>query len=96
MKSWPARCWRRYGLPTRRHFAYLTSVRDQDGERIRFTFDPDPAVQPQASKFYALLNTIGGNNYITQPAQVREIDRKVYKYVGVPGIDKPRIVPGGQ
>ena len=76
-------------------FAYLTSVRDQDGERIRFTFDPDPVVQPQASKFYALLNTIGGNNYITQPAQVREIDKKVYKYVGAPGIDKPRIVQVG-
>ena len=76
-------------------FAYLTSVRDQDGERIRFTFDPDPVVQPQASKFYALLNTIGGNNYITQPAQVREIDKKVYKYVGVPGIDIPRIVQVG-
>ena len=57
-------------------FAYLTSVRDQDGERVRFTFDPDPVVQPQASKFYALLNTIGGNNYITQPAQVRKLTRK--------------------
>ena len=76
-------------------FTYLTSVRDRDGERVRFTFDPDPVVQPQASKFFALLNTIGGNNYITQPAQVREIDKKVYKYVGVPGIDIPRIVQVG-
>lgn len=76
-------------------FTYLTSVRDREGQRVRFTFNPDPVVQPQASKFYVLLNAIGGNNYITQPAQVREIDKKVYKYVGVPGIDKPRIVQVG-
>ena len=76
-------------------FTYLTSVRDQAGRRVRFTFDPDPVVQPQASKFYALLDATAGNNYITQHAQVREIDKKVYKYVGVPGIDKPRIVQVG-
>ncbi len=76
-------------------FTYLTSVRDREGQRVRFTFNPDPVVQPQASKFYVLLNAIGGNNYITQPAQVREIDKKVYKYVGVPGIDKSRIVQVG-
>ena len=76
-------------------FAYLTSVREQTGRRVRFTFDPDPVVQPQASKFYALLNATAGNNYITQHAQVREIDKKVYKYVGVPGVDKPRIVQVG-
>ena len=66
-------------------FAYLTSARDQDGRRVRFTFDPDPTVQPQASKFYALLNATAGNNYITQPAQVREIDNKVFKYGGGAG-----------
>ena len=76
-------------------FTYLTSERDQDGRRVRFTFNPDPGVQPQASKFYALLNATAGNNYITQPAQVREIDKKVFKYVGVPGVDKPRIVQVG-
>ena len=76
-------------------FVYLTSVRDQKGRRVRFTFDPDPMVQPQASKFYMLLNATASNNYITQPAQAREIDKKVYKYVGVPGIDKPRIVQVG-
>ena len=37
-------------------FAYLTTVSDQEGQRVRFTFDPDPLVQPQASKFYALLS----------------------------------------
>ena len=75
-------------------FAYLTTVSDQEGQRVRFTFDPDPLVQPQASKFYALLSGTG-NNYITQSAQVREIDKKVFKYVGVQGIDKPRIVEVG-
>ena len=76
-------------------FTYLTSVRDRAGQRVRFTFDPDPAVQPQASKFYALLDAGAGNNYITQHAQVREIDKKIYKYVGVPGVDKSRIVQVG-
>ena len=76
-------------------FAYLNTARDQEGRRVLFTFDPDPTVQPQASKFYALLNDTAGNNYITQPAQVREIDKKVFKYAGVPGIDKPRIVQAG-
>ena len=75
-------------------FAYLTTVSDEEGQRVRFTFDPDPLVQPQASKFYALLSGTG-NNYITQSAQVREIDKKVFKYVGVQGIDKPRIVEVG-
>ena len=32
---------------------------------------------------------------ITQPAQVREIDNEVYKYVGVGGVDKTRIVQVG-
>ena len=75
-------------------FTYLTTLRDQEGRRFRFTFDPDPMVQPQASKFYGLLDA-AGNDYITQPAQVREIDKKVFKYVGVQGIDKPRIVEVG-
>ena len=33
-------------------FSYLTNVRDAAGVRVPFRFDPDPAVQPQASKFY--------------------------------------------
>ena len=76
-------------------FTYLTTVSDSAGQRVRFTFDPDPEIQPQASKFYVLLNAASGNNYITQPAQVREIDKKVFKYVGVSGIDLPRIVQVG-
>ena len=53
-------------------------------------------MQPQASKFYVLLAVPpGGDDIITQPAQVREIDQQVYKYVGVGGVDKPRIVQVG-
>ena len=77
-------------------FSYLTNVRDDAGELVPFRFDPDPAVQPQASKFYVLLAApLNGDDFITQPAQVREIDQQVYKYVGVGGVDKPRIVQVG-
>ena len=77
-------------------FSYLTNVRDETGELVPFRFDPDPAVQPQASKFYVLLAApLDGDEVITQPAQVREIDQQVYKYVGVGGVDKPRIVQIG-
>ncbi len=77
-------------------FAYLTNVRDRAGVPVPFRFDPDPAVQPQASKFYVLLTSpLEGDDFITQPAQVREIDQQVYKYVGVGGVDKPRIVQVG-
>ena len=33
-------------------FSYITNVRDEAGVPVPFRFDPDPAVQPQASKFY--------------------------------------------
>ncbi len=77
-------------------FSYLTNVRYPNGELVPFAFDPDPAVQPQASKFYVLLDApIDSLDVITQPAQVREIDNSVYKYVGVGGVDQPRIVQIG-
>ena len=48
------------------------------GTLVSFRFDPDPAVQPQASAFYALLAspTLDSDDVITQPAQVREIDQQ--------------------
>ena len=52
-------------------------------------------MQPQASKFYVLLLGDDDDDVITQPAQVREIDNQVYKYVGVGGVDKERIVQVG-
>ena len=76
-------------------FSYLTNVRDERGRLVPFQFDPNPAAQPQASKFYVLLDGIDDADVITQPAQVREIDNQVYKYVGVGGVDKQRIVQVG-
>ena len=76
-------------------FSYLTNVRDDRGRLVPFTFSFDPAVQPQASKFYVLLDGIDDDDVITQPAQVREIDNQVYKYVGVGGVDQERIVQVG-
>ena len=78
-------------------FSYLTNVRDGNGELVPFRFDPDPAVQPQAHRFFELLGSDVDDDtgVITQPAQVREIDQEVYKYVGVGGVDQERIVQIG-
>ena len=76
--------------------AYLTTVRDETGALVPFRFGPDPAVQPQASTFYTLLaSSLDSDDAVTQPAQVREIDHEIYKYVGVSGVDRHRIVQVG-
>jgi hypothetical protein len=67
--------------------AYLTST------NIDFTFDPDPAKQPQASAFWPLIE--GKKGIVVQEARKREVDDQVFKYVAVAGIDKPRIVQVG-
>jgi len=67
--------------------AYLTNT------GVDFTFSRDAAKQPQASAFWALID--GSKNIIVQEARKREIDDKVFKYVGVAGVDKPRIVQVG-
>lgn len=54
-----------------------------------FTFSPDPEEQPQASEFWPLLT--GESEVVIQDARLREIGG-IYKYVGVTGVDKPRIV----
>ena len=36
---------------------YVTNVRDARGALVPFRFDPDPAVQPQASAFHVLLSS---------------------------------------
>ena len=76
-------------------FSYLTNVRF-NGELVPFAFNPDPSVQPQASIFYPLVE-VSPDSFavVTQPAQVREIDRAVYKYVAVNGVDQRRIVQIG-
>lgn len=68
--------------------SYLRNI-----EEIDFTFNPDPAIQPQASAFWPLLT--GEKTVVIQEARVREVDSEVFKYVGVAGIDKPRIVQVG-
>ena len=60
---------------------------------IDFTFSPDRDKQPQAYAFWSLLT--GKNKSVIQEARQREIDTEVFKYVGVAGVDKPRIVQVG-
>jgi HAMP domain-containing protein len=67
--------------------AYLHSV-----PGIDFTFSPDRREQRQASAFWPLL---GEREVVIQRAQRREVDDRVFKYVGVSGVDKPRIVQVG-
>jgi phosphoserine phosphatase RsbU/P len=68
--------------------AYLHSGPDGD-----FRFLPDSLKQPQASEFWSLLSSNSGT--VIQDARKREVDGNLYKYVGVSGIDKPRIVQVG-
>jgi hypothetical protein len=67
--------------------AYLTNT------GVDFTFSPDAAKQPQASAFWALID--GRETVVIQERRKREIDNRTFKYVGVAGIDKPRIVQVG-
>jgi len=67
--------------------AYLTNT------GVQFTFSPDPREQPQAHIFYQLLGQKNGS--VIQEARKREIDPRIFKYVGVSGVDKPRIVQLG-
>ena len=55
--------------------------------------NPDDPEQPQASAFWPLIT--GGKDIVIQAARKREIDDRVFKYVGVAGVDKPRIVQVG-
>ena len=69
--------------------AFLTTV-----DNVDFTFDPSPEVQPQASQFYPLLE--GKEAVVVQVTRKREIDDQWFKYVGVAGVDGPRIVQVGR
>lgn len=62
-------------------------------EGVDFTFSPDSAEQPQAHVFHELLT--GESRSVVQQAMKREIDTQVFKYAGVGGVDKPRIVQVG-
>ncbi len=60
---------------------------------VPFSFPTDPDAGTQAAPFAALL--LGGETVIVQGAQPREADGAVFQYVGVAGVDKPRIVQVG-
>ena len=68
--------------------AYLHKIGSPD-----FTFSPSREQQPQAHEFWPLLN--GKAEVVVQKARKREIDNEIFKYVGVRGVDKPRIVQVG-
>jgi sigma-B regulation protein RsbU (phosphoserine phosphatase) len=68
--------------------AYLRNITEID-----FTFSPDREKQPQAHAFWPLLT--GNSKSVVQEARQREVDTQVFKYVGVAGVDKPRIVQVG-
>ena len=58
-----------------------------------FKFPTDPASKSQAAPFAALLD--GSKSVVVQGFQPRELDKKMFKYVGVAGVDKRRIVQVG-
>lgn len=58
-----------------------------------FVFPGDPAAGTQAAPFTALLQ--GTETVVIQDPQPREIDGAVFQYVGVAGVDRPRIVQVG-
>jgi len=58
-----------------------------------FRFSPDADAQPQAHVFHRLIGSdLPG---VVQESRKREIDDLIFKYVGVPGVDVPRIVQVG-
>jgi PAS domain S-box-containing protein len=62
-------------------------------EGVEFTFKED---QPQAGVFLRLLGGRADHaELVVQESRKREIDDLVYKYVGVSGVDRPRIVEVG-
>ena len=85
-----------FWITDREAYSYLRNARGDDGELITFAFKESPIEQPQAYKFYSLLYASPDSfAAVTQPAQVREVDRKVFKYVGTNGVDHHRIVQVG-
>ena len=70
--------------------AYLYSTPSQI--ETPFRFSPDPELQPQAHLFWPLLKDRTGRAVVVQKTRRRELDSSVHKYVGISGLDKPRIV----
>ena len=76
-------CW-----VTNEHGHIVFGSRDTD-----FEFPTDPAAQGQAAVFTILLR--GGETTVIQDPQPRDEDGAIYQYVGVAGVDQPRIVQIG-
>ena len=75
-------------------------VTDADGQVVytnvegsTFRFPTDPEADTQAAPFAALLD--GSKSEVVQCAHPRESDGQVFRYVGVGGVDEPRIVQVG-
>ena len=60
---------------------------------VAFAFPTDPDDDSQAAPFAALLT--GGQAVVDQDFMPRELDGRVFKYVGVAGVDQARIVQVG-
>jgi PAS domain S-box-containing protein len=82
-----------------RNFDYEFWITDSAGHAYLnstgkdFTFKAD---QPQAGVFLRLLDSGSDHvDFYLQESRQREIDPSVFKYVGVSGVDKPRIVEVG-
>ena len=58
-----------------------------------FSFGTDPDADRQAAEFVNLL--LGTEKVVVQQAQPRDLDGAVFQYVGVAGVDGPRIVQVG-
>ena len=58
-----------------------------------FSFGTDPDADRQAAPFVNLLR--GETAVVVQEAQPRDLDQAVFQYVGVAGVDGPRIVQVG-
>ena len=79
-------------------------ITDQSGQvyltnrpGLKLTISPGKAMNPQTHEFWPLLT--GERDIVVQQSRERELDGEVYKFVGVAGVDQPRIVlvgyPGG-
>ena len=62
-------------------------------EGAEFAFPTDPSEDSQAAPFAALLS--GDEAVVVQEPQSRVLDGAVFRYVGVAGVDQPRIVQVG-
>ena len=60
---------------------------------LDFTFPTDPEAGTQAAPFADLLT--GKETVVVQDVQARDADGALFKYVGVAGVDQPRIVQIG-